>query len=417
MIVSPLDVDELINIFLTELPETAISGFNFVKDSSLKEGVDTFSTIDELPVDCCRKEVFSENLPTFGDSITCGATMTGLKLGRRTYFEGMSAASSSKTAASFPAIPTSSAATAKRSRASHQGAQTPHCQVEGCDLDLKSAKDYHRRHRICESHSKSPRVIVAGVECRFCQQCSRFHNLSEFDDNKRSCRKRLSDHNARRRRPHQEAMQFNSVRASSLYDGRHQMNSLLSGVPSPVSHHTWQNGCNLKIEQSSESLSRPTKHAGVHRETYLSSDKLPNYTSIECLDSERIFSFHSSTPPRILNQDSGPPSIRSNLDVASDIRSARSLLSANSWGLNGHEPTSLEHFIQVNQSSGALPMMQSEPQTAALASSQYMQVEEPTAMSHVHSLDLHSNGNSQFQEFQFFKAPYESGCFYPNQIN
>lgn len=142
-------------------------------DSSLKEGVDTFSTIDELPVDCCRKEVFSENLPTFGDSITCGATMTGLKLGRRTYFEGMSAASSSKTAASFPAIPTSSAATAKRSRASHQGAQTPHCQVEGCHLDLKSAKDYHRRHRICESHSKSPRVIVAGVECRFCQQCSR----------------------------------------------------------------------------------------------------------------------------------------------------------------------------------------------------------------------------------------------------
>lgn len=143
-------------------------------DSSLKEGVDTFSTIDELPVDCCRKEVFSENLPTFGDSITCGATMTGLKLGRRTYFEGMSAASSSKTAASFPAIPTSSAATAKRSRgASHQGAQTPHCQVEGCHLDLKSAKDYHRRHRICESHSKSPRVIVAGVERRFCQQCSR----------------------------------------------------------------------------------------------------------------------------------------------------------------------------------------------------------------------------------------------------
>ncbi|KAI8571202.1 hypothetical protein RHMOL_Rhmol01G0100600 [Rhododendron molle] len=378
-------------------------------DSSLKEGVETFSTVDGLPIDCCQKVVFSENFPALGDSISSGGPMIGLKLGKRTYFEDMCAtASSSKTAAPISIIPTSSAATARRSRVSNHGAQAPHCQVEGCHLDLKSAKEYHRRHRICESHSKSPRVIVAGVE-------RRFHNLSEFDDKKRSCRRRLSDHNARRRRPRQEAIQFNSMRASSLNDGRHQMNRLLNRVPSPVSPRTWQNGCNFKIEQSRDSLNRPAKHAGMYRETYLSSDKLPNYTSMECLDSE-IYSFQSTTP-WVLNHDLAPSAGRSNLDVASDLRHAHSLLSTNSWGSNEPEPTSLGQFIQVNQRSGSQPMIHAEPQNEALASSQHMRLEEPTAVSRLHSLDLHSNGNNQFQEFQFFKTPYESGCFYTNQIN
>lgn len=43
--------------------------------------------------------------------------------------------------------------------------------------------------------------------------------MSEFDEKKRSCRRRLSDHNARRRKPHQETIQFNSARLSSLYYG------------------------------------------------------------------------------------------------------------------------------------------------------------------------------------------------------
>ncbi|EPS60588.1 hypothetical protein M569_14215, partial [Genlisea aurea] len=108
----------------------------------------------------------------------------------------------------------------KRSRASYHHIQNPCCQVEGCNLDLKSAKDYHRRHRICEVHSKSPKVIVAGMERRFCQQCSRFHELSEFDDKKRSCRRRLSDHNARRRRVQPESFQLKTPALSSaLYSG------------------------------------------------------------------------------------------------------------------------------------------------------------------------------------------------------
>ncbi|XP_010470888.1 PREDICTED: squamosa promoter-binding-like protein 6 [Camelina sativa] len=90
---------------------------------------------------------------------------------------------------------------AKKPRASNLCSQKPLCQVYGCNLDLSSSKDYHKRHRVCDTHSKTSVVIVNGLEQRFCQQCSRFHFLSEFDDGKRSCRRRLAGHNERRRKP------------------------------------------------------------------------------------------------------------------------------------------------------------------------------------------------------------------------
>ncbi|KAJ0826969.1 putative transcription factor SBP family [Helianthus annuus] len=43
-------------------------------------------------------------------------------------------------------------------------------------------------------------LLFAGMHQRFCQQCSRFHELSEFDEAKRSCRRRLAGHNERRRK-------------------------------------------------------------------------------------------------------------------------------------------------------------------------------------------------------------------------
>lgn len=57
----------------------------------------------------------------------------------------------------------------------------PKCQVEGCNRSLSDAKEYHRRHKVCELHSKAPRVTVQGVEQRFCQQCSRYvRTVSHF---------------------------------------------------------------------------------------------------------------------------------------------------------------------------------------------------------------------------------------------
>ncbi|KAL3537017.1 hypothetical protein ACH5RR_000383 [Cinchona calisaya] len=96
----------------------------------------------------------------------------------------------------------------RRSRMVEPGlVNSPRCQAEGCNADLTNAKHYHRRHKVCEFHSKAATVIAAGLTQRFCQQCSRFHLLSEFDNGKRSCRKRLADHNRRRRKSQQQQQQ------------------------------------------------------------------------------------------------------------------------------------------------------------------------------------------------------------------
>jgi hypothetical protein len=56
---------------------------------------------------------------------------------------------------------------------SSQQQQQPRCQVEGCGVDLSGGKTYYCRHKVCSMHSKAPLVVVAGIEQRFCQQCSR----------------------------------------------------------------------------------------------------------------------------------------------------------------------------------------------------------------------------------------------------
>ncbi|KAK2393567.1 hypothetical protein P8452_15549 [Trifolium repens] len=80
------------------------------------------------------------------------------------------------------------------------GSVPPCCQVDNCNVDLSGAKQYHKRHKVCENHSKAHSVLISELQQRFCQQCSRFHELSEFDDLKRSCRRRLAGHNERRRK-------------------------------------------------------------------------------------------------------------------------------------------------------------------------------------------------------------------------
>ncbi|XP_044461039.1 squamosa promoter-binding protein 1-like [Mangifera indica] len=74
------------------------------------------------------------------------------------------------------------------------------CQVDNCTADMTDAKRYHRRHKVCEFHAKASAAPLNGLQQRFCQQCSRFHELSEFDETKRSCRRRLAGHNERRRK-------------------------------------------------------------------------------------------------------------------------------------------------------------------------------------------------------------------------
>ena len=61
-------------------------------------------------------------------------------------------------------------------------------------------KEYHARYKICETHLKASVVTKSGRQQRFCQQCGKFHDIGEFDGEKRSCRARLDKHNTRRRR-------------------------------------------------------------------------------------------------------------------------------------------------------------------------------------------------------------------------
>lgn len=88
----------------------------------------------------------------------------GLNLGGRTYF---SAADDDFVSRLY-----------RRSRPGESGMgnslSTPRCQAEGCNADLSHAKHYHRRHKVCEFHSKASTVVAAGLSQRFCQQCSRF---------------------------------------------------------------------------------------------------------------------------------------------------------------------------------------------------------------------------------------------------
>lgn len=66
----------------------------------------------------------------------------------------------------------------KKGRSGSPGGTTyPMCQVDNCKEDLSSAKDYHRRHKVCELHSKSTKAIVGKQMQRFCQQCSRLDSL------------------------------------------------------------------------------------------------------------------------------------------------------------------------------------------------------------------------------------------------
>nr|WAW78345.1 squamosa promoter binding protein-like 9 [Isatis tinctoria] len=148
-----------------------------------------------------------------GSSTESSSFSGGLMFGQKIYFEDAGGGSGSS----------SSGGSNRRSRGGGSGpsGQIPRCQVEGCGMDLTNAKGYYSRHRVCGMHSKTPKVIVAGIEQRFCQQCSRFHQLPEFDLEKRSCRRRLAGHNERRRKPQPASLSVLSSRygriAPSLY--------------------------------------------------------------------------------------------------------------------------------------------------------------------------------------------------------
>ncbi|ERN17843.1 hypothetical protein AMTRI_Chr10g226720 [Amborella trichopoda] len=221
----------------------------------------------------------------------------------------------------------------KRGRGGVSG--VPLCQVEGCNVDLRASKDYHKRHKVCDIHSKTAKVIVKGIEQRFCQQCSRFHLLAEFDDGKRSCRKRLAGHNERRRKPQLEARLGKSGRLLPAYPGdRFHGSSLITrtsficpeifphaidvGLPEPKCG----NGNWFKpIKTEEDSIYNPEAHKPITNNQSIlkppfSLYNFGNYKNNPCL--QDITSFDA------------PPTIEG-LSRVVDSGCALSLLSSQSW--------------------------------------------------------------------------------------
>lgn len=108
-------------------------------------------------------------------------SLKGLKFGRKIYFEDVGFAPPPKSGGGSPSSSGSGGQPPKKGRSGGvQGGQPPRCQVEGCRVDLSDAKAYYSRHKVCGMHSKSPKVIVGGLEQRFCQQCSRSARFFPF---------------------------------------------------------------------------------------------------------------------------------------------------------------------------------------------------------------------------------------------
>ena len=59
-------------------------------------------------------------------------------------------------------------------------------QVEECQRNLAKEKEYYRRYRVCKAHATQSVVHTCGEARRYCQQCSVFHAVHEFDGEKRS---------------------------------------------------------------------------------------------------------------------------------------------------------------------------------------------------------------------------------------
>ncbi|GMH01798.1 hypothetical protein Nepgr_003637 [Nepenthes gracilis] len=165
-------------------------------DSYENLGPPTCSTSNAV---CGEKESGLRNSGHFMESNIQNSPLVDLQLG---WFADCTGAKDSQVLKEYKAVPSIvSSSQSKKARLTNLYSQPPYCQVYGCNKDLSSSKEYHKRHKVCDTHSKTARVIVNGIEQRFCQQCSRFHLLAEFDDGKRSCRKRLANHNERRRKP------------------------------------------------------------------------------------------------------------------------------------------------------------------------------------------------------------------------
>ncbi|KAG6422417.1 hypothetical protein SASPL_118988 [Salvia splendens] len=358
------------------------SGLDGGRVSSAKSSI---SVSDSSAKSLMANEDFSGNFKVTESEGTPEASigsvepLIGLKLGKRTYFENSGAGSHAKSA---------SGASLKKPKSVGGNLPTPRCVVEGCNVDLSTAKDYHRKHRVCSIHSKAPKVVIGGLERRFCQQCSRFHSPSEFDEKKRSCRRRLSDHNARRRKPQQDVIQYTTRLPSPFYGGRQQMSFVLSNCP-PVQ---------LTKEY------HPSKSSGdgaSSEKMHIPGAKHPHFINTAA----KGFPASKSSVADVSNPGSKVSPYSSHLDAVPEYPRALSLLSNNSW-----RPESMAlNPIQENEAHPTQPMMHGIPEGTPLSSSSSSEF-------WLHPPSAHQPWPAD-ANFQLFVTPCEETDLYSNIMN
>ncbi|KAE8684848.1 Squamosa promoter-binding-like protein 14 [Hibiscus syriacus] len=319
-------------------------------------------------------EMGSGSMTDSGGSSTNSSTesLNGLKFGQKIYFESTSAAGVGNTKPG-PGSSSSSGSGKKPRCGMVQSAPPPRCQVEGCKVDLSDAKAYYSRHKVCGMHSKAPKVIVAGLEQRFCQQCSRFHQLPEFDQEKRSCRRRLAGHNERRRKPPPGSLlssRYGRLWSSIIESGNRGGSFIMDFTAYPrlsrrdvwptsrssehisANHNRATGWVPNPWQNNSENPSSNLFLQGTPAETGFSSAGIP---SGECLtgvvDSNRALSLLSKQPWGSRNQASSPGiNDMINTEVSSPVSqpamphgAVMNPYSNASWGFKGNNSSSSSH--------------------------------------------------------------------------
>lgn len=350
----------------------------------------------------------------------------------------------------------------KRARSMTLTYQNPVCQVHGCNMDLTNSKEYHKRHKVCDAHSKTAKVIVNGIEQRFCQQCSRFHLLAEFDDGKRSCRKRLAGHNERRRKPHLDGQNGRTSKHHLSYNGSRFLGASLPMRSSFMGSNIFQSSSMQPVKYEPSNWFGRVKveeeeFYSPHQVTPLINEHLVSRTSLPLFGGEKHYSsFHGNgldtttrssfcensnrysrnfpeteSTPRFMfrSAPSGgedtvydSASTIEGLSGASDSGSALSLLSSqsqNSSNLSSGFPMAQPLLIQehrayynLDQFSGKLFEMNSQASTSSASNrfSSSMTFDRFTPLvasdaSNSVDFDIHGEGIFQRSEFMTTKGP------------
>lgn len=288
------------------------------------------------------------------DSISRDSSLIDLKLGRfpdhhvdGNIFKSAKTLSSSTSAESI--LP------AKRMRAGGLNSHKPFCQVQGCGKDLSPCKDYHKRHKVCEVHSKTAKVIVNGIEQRFCQQCSRFHLLAEFDDGKRSCRKRLAGHNERRRKPPHTGTRF---RGTSFATSPFACQDILSSRYLHQPKYEMSDWCkNVKVEDGvdySPQLAMPFTNGQLQPKSHFTSYHAKKgchsfHDGLPAVTTSRINESTNSSLHDMRGSDFVSPSLFHTTSTGSEV-------------LHALDTSSIQGLSGISNSSNALSLLSSQSQ-------------------------------------------------------